>query len=55
MLQDIQNELSNDQEELASCQICLSLKSSSETPGMTGILRNAKDLVESKIACHLYK
>ncbi|GIX74037.1 hypothetical protein CEXT_573461 [Caerostris extrusa] len=37
MLQNIQNELSNDQEELASYQICVSLKSSSETPGMTEI------------------
>ncbi|GIY75326.1 hypothetical protein CDAR_515041 [Caerostris darwini] len=55
MLQNIQNELSNDQEELASYQICVSLKSSSETPGMTEILRNAMDLVESKIACHLHK
>ncbi|GIX72366.1 hypothetical protein CEXT_590731 [Caerostris extrusa] len=55
MLQNIQNELSNDQEELASYQICVSIKSSSETPGMTEILRNAMDLVESKIACHLHK
>ncbi|GIZ03507.1 hypothetical protein CEXT_126831 [Caerostris extrusa] len=55
MLQNIQNELSNDQEELASYQICVSLKSSSETPRMTEILRNAMDLVESKIACHLHK
>ncbi|GIX84918.1 hypothetical protein CEXT_107011 [Caerostris extrusa] len=55
MLQNIQNELSNDQEELASYQICVSLKSSSQTPGMTEILRNAMDLVESKISCHLHK
>ncbi|GIY83906.1 hypothetical protein CDAR_224171 [Caerostris darwini] len=55
MLQNIQNELSNDQEELASYQICVSLKFSSETPGMIEILRNAMDLVESKIACHLHK
>ncbi|GIX74529.1 hypothetical protein CDAR_458841 [Caerostris darwini] len=31
MLENIQNELSNDQEELASYQICVSLKSSSQT------------------------
>ncbi|GIX67416.1 hypothetical protein CDAR_534801 [Caerostris darwini] len=55
MLQNIQNELSNDQEELASYQICVNLKSSSETPGLSEILRNAMDLVESKIACHLHK
>ncbi|GIY03204.1 hypothetical protein CDAR_98781 [Caerostris darwini] len=55
MLQNIQNELSNDQEELASYQICVNLKSSSETPGLSEILRNAMDLVENKIACHLHK
>ncbi|GIY23104.1 hypothetical protein CDAR_193541 [Caerostris darwini] len=55
MLQNIQNELSNAQEELASYQICVNLKSSSETPGLSEILRNAMDLVENKIACHLHK
>ncbi|GIX84632.1 hypothetical protein CEXT_677051 [Caerostris extrusa] len=54
LLQNIQADLPNDQE-LASYQICASLKSTSQTPGMAETLKNAMNLVESKISCHLHK
>ncbi|GIY20120.1 hypothetical protein CDAR_176901 [Caerostris darwini] len=58
LLQNIQADLPNDQE-LASYSwlhwTCASLKSTSQTPGMTETLKNSMNLVESKISCHLHK
>ncbi|GIX77610.1 hypothetical protein CEXT_694931 [Caerostris extrusa] len=54
-LQSIESELSNDQEELASYQICASLKSTQQTPGMIDSLQSAMELVERNISTHLQK
>ncbi|GIY70375.1 hypothetical protein CDAR_61961 [Caerostris darwini] len=54
-LQSIESELLNDQEELASYQICASHKSTQQTPGMMDSLQSAMELVKRNISTHLQK
>ncbi|GIX78194.1 hypothetical protein CDAR_508971 [Caerostris darwini] len=54
-LQSIESEISSYQEELASYQICASLKSMQQTPGLMDSYQSAMELVEQKISTHVHK
>ncbi|GIY19718.1 hypothetical protein CDAR_16681, partial [Caerostris darwini] len=54
-LQSDESEISSHQEELASYQICASLKTTQQTPGMMDSFQSAMELAEQKISTHLQK
>ncbi|GIX73409.1 hypothetical protein CEXT_709411 [Caerostris extrusa] len=54
-LSPFQGRLSPESPERSSQRVQSSEESTLQTPGMAETLKNAMDLVESKISCHLHK